>query len=132
MGALNTRAFDSLTLLLAPEAIHIDSQYAVIEGRDAIVRAFRRLMGLVPDWHLRLDELLVNDRVVMARGHVVSELPEIASEGLWTLVFENGRVVEIQESRHSRDGAHLLMADPDRATPPPPTFGSLKPVRRVH
>ena len=121
-NALNTRAFESLEALLAPHVVHIDSQFAVIEGREAIIRAFRRLMAIVPDWRLGLDELLVNDGAVMAHGRIHSELPEIAGEGLWTLIFEGGKVAEIQEMRHQRQGAFTTMVDPrDAASPPPPS-----------
>jgi ketosteroid isomerase-like protein len=89
---INTRDVDRLAALMSDDHAFIDSEGAVVSGRQAVVEAWRGFFDAFPDYRNVFTSLTASDDVVTIVGHSTCSEPSLAGPALWSATVRGGRV----------------------------------------
>jgi ketosteroid isomerase-like protein len=96
--AINHHDVETLTSLMAPEHIFIDSLGNRVVGAASMTAGWRAYFAMCPDYWIRTDNLLAKDGVVLAVGQAGGTINgvEWQTPSAWKAVMQEGKVSEWQ------------------------------------
>lgn len=83
---INNQNVEGLCDLMSDDHKFVDSLGATVTGREAMRNGWKGYFGIVPDYSISLDEIMVNDNIVAAFGHAGGTFSmdgELKEENKW-------------------------------------------------
>ncbi|RZL83456.1 MAG: nuclear transport factor 2 family protein [Rhodococcus sp. (in: high G+C Gram-positive bacteria)] len=91
---INRRDPDAMSELMSEDHCFVDTEGAVISGRQPCLDAWRVFFASFPDYRNHFTSVTVRGGVATAVGNSVCSKPSLAGPALWTAVVRHDRVAE--------------------------------------
>jgi ketosteroid isomerase-like protein len=96
VNAINCHDVPSLTALMAPGHIFIDSVGNRVEGAAKMKAGWRGYFAMCPDYWIRADNVLAEQSIVLAAGEAGGSIDSVTwqTPAAWKAVIREGKVRE--------------------------------------
>jgi ketosteroid isomerase-like protein len=94
--AINRHDIQTLTALMAPDHIFVDSLGRRVQGAKSMEAGWRGYFAMCPDYCIRTDNVMTKDNVVLAVGEAAGSIDNVPwqTPAAWKAVICEGKVTE--------------------------------------